>query len=79
MKCDIHPWMNAIYFVAPHPYHELTSEKADAARGTAAGEAVFTDVPPGTYEVVVLARGDDREPHDVRREDLGLRVLAPTS
>lgn len=57
VKCDIHPWMNAIYFVAPHPYHEITSEKADAARGTAPGEVVFTDVPPGTYGVVVWHEG----------------------
>ena len=57
VKCDIHPWMNAIYFVAPHPYHEVTSEKPDSARGTEAGEVVFTDVPPGTYEVVVWHEG----------------------
>lgn len=35
----------------------MTSERADPARGTEAGEAVFTDVPPGTYEVVVWHEG----------------------
>lgn len=43
-----HVWMNAEMFVAPHPYYAVTDET---------GKFVFTDVPPGTYQVVAWHEG----------------------
>jgi hypothetical protein len=43
-----HVWMNAEMFVAPHPYYAVTDES---------GNFQFTDVPPGTYQIVAWHEG----------------------
>ncbi len=43
-----HVWMNAEMFVAPHPYYAVTDES---------GRFQFTDVPPGTYQIVAWHEG----------------------
>jgi hypothetical protein len=43
-----HVWMNAEMFVAPHPYYAVTDES---------GQFEFTDVPPGTYQIVAWHEG----------------------
>jgi hypothetical protein len=40
--------MNAEMFVAPHPYYAVTDES---------GQFEFTDVPPGTYQIVAWHEG----------------------
>jgi len=55
IKCDIHPWMNAYVFVAPHPYHVLT--RAADGEGCKAGEFTLDGVPPGEYTIVIWKEG----------------------
>jgi hypothetical protein len=43
-----HVWMNAEMMVVPHPYYAVTDES---------GRFQFTDVPPGTYQVVAWHEG----------------------
>jgi hypothetical protein len=43
-----HVWMNAEMMVVPHPYYAVTDES---------GHFEFTDVPPGTYQVVAWHEG----------------------
>jgi hypothetical protein len=43
-----HVWMNAEMMVVPHPYYAVTD---------ASGEFEFTDVPPGTYQIVAWHEG----------------------
>jgi hypothetical protein len=43
-----HVWMNAEMMVVPHPYYAVTDES---------GRFEFTDVPPGTYEIVAWHEG----------------------
>jgi hypothetical protein len=43
-----HVWMNAELFVAPHPYYAVTDES---------GRFQFTEVPPGTYQIVAWHEG----------------------
>ena len=43
-----HVWMNAEMFVAPHPYYAVTDET---------GRFQFTEVPPGTYQIVAWHEG----------------------
>jgi len=43
-----HVWMNAEMFVIPHPYYAVTDET---------GRFEFTDVPPGTYQIVAWHEG----------------------
>ena len=44
LKCDVHSWMSAYVFVAPHPYFAITKEDGSFSIG---------DVPPGDYTVKV--------------------------
>ncbi len=44
LKCDVHSWMNAWVFVAPHPYFAITKDDGTFSIG---------DVPPGSYTVKV--------------------------
>jgi len=43
-----HVWMNSEMFVAPHPYYAVTNEN---------GWFSFTEVPPGTYQIVAWHEG----------------------
>ena len=43
-----HVWMNAEMMVVPHPYYAVTDES---------GHFAFTDVPPGTYQIVAWHEG----------------------
>jgi hypothetical protein len=43
-----HVWMNAEMFVVAHPYYAVTDEN---------GFFEFTDVPPGTYQIVAWHEG----------------------
>jgi hypothetical protein len=43
-----HVWMNAEMMVVPHPYYAVTNES---------GRFEFTDVPPGTYQIVAWHEG----------------------
>lgn len=43
-----HVWMNAEMFVVPHPYYAVTDDS---------GRFEFTDVPPGTYQIVAWHEG----------------------
>ena len=43
-----HVWMNAEMMVVPHPYYAVTDES---------GRFEFTDVPPGTYQIVAWHEG----------------------
>jgi hypothetical protein len=43
-----HVWMNAEMFVVSHPYYAVTDES---------GRFKFTDVPPGTYQIVAWHEG----------------------
>ncbi len=45
-----HVWMSAEMMVAPHPYYAVTDES---------GQFEFTDVPPGTYQIVAWHEGWD--------------------
>jgi hypothetical protein len=47
-----HVWMNAEMMVVPHPYYAVTDE---------GGQFEFTDVPPGTYQIVAWHEGWGRE------------------
>jgi hypothetical protein len=43
-----HVWMNAEMMVVPHPYYAVTDES---------GRFEFTEVPPGTYQIVAWHEG----------------------
>jgi len=43
-----HVWMNAEMMVVPHPYYAVTDEN---------GQFEFTNVPPGTYQIVAWHEG----------------------
>src|SRR6202140_4450472 len=43
-----HVWMNAEMMVVPHPYYAVTDQD---------GRFEFTDVPPGTYQIVAWHEG----------------------
>lgn len=43
-----HVWMNAEMMVVPHPYYAVTDES---------GRFQFTEVPPGTYQIVAWHEG----------------------
>ncbi len=47
-----HVWMNAEMMVVSHPYYAVTDES---------GYFEFTDVPPGTYQIVAWHEGWGRE------------------
>lgn len=55
VKCDVHPWMSAYVHVVDHPYHVVTSEKAEG--DLKPGEFRLTDVPAGSYTLVVWKEG----------------------
>ncbi|MCC7139353.1 MAG: hypothetical protein IT460_13100 [Planctomycetes bacterium] len=57
LKCDIHPWMSGHVVAAPHPYFDVTAALDDPLTGRKAGEAVLTDVPPGTWELELWHEG----------------------
>jgi len=44
LKCDVHSWMSAWVFMAPHPYFAITKDDGSFSIG---------DVPPGTYTLKV--------------------------
>lgn len=44
IKCDVHGWMSAWFFVADNPYYDVTSDK---------GSFKLADVPPGEYTLEV--------------------------
>ena len=48
LRCDIHPWMNAYVFVAGDGY--ATVSDAD-------GKFTLSNVPPGTYKLVMWHEG----------------------
>jgi len=48
LRCNVHIWMNGEMIVARHPYYAVTDED---------GNFELTQVPPGDYEIVALARG----------------------
>jgi plastocyanin len=60
LKCDIHPWMSGYLHVLPHPYAAVT--QAVARDGLAPGEFLLTDVPPGTYDLLVWKEGQVETP-----------------
>jgi len=43
-----HIWMNAEMMVVSHPYYDVTDES---------GQFEFTDVPPGTYQIIAWHEG----------------------
>jgi hypothetical protein len=47
-----HVWMNAEMMVVRHPYYAVTDES---------GKFEFTNVPPGTYQIVAWHEGWDRQ------------------
>ena len=76
--CDLHRWMSAWIYVFDHPYFAVTDEQ---------GKFEITDVPPGTYTLVVRQQDggltferevslDGREPStvDVRFSQDDLKV-----
>lgn len=63
VKCDIHPWMNAILHLVSNPYAAVTPE-ADGDGG-AAGEVTLEDVPAGTYELVCWHEGMLSQPTEL--------------
>ena len=48
LRCDVHPWMNAYVYVSGNGYATATD---------AAGKYTLTDVPPGTYKLVMWHEG----------------------
>jgi plastocyanin len=48
LRCDVHPWMNAYVFVAGNGYAAATS---------ADGKYTLSNVPPGTYKLVLWHEG----------------------
>ncbi len=57
-----HVWMSAEMIVAPHPYYAVTDES---------GQFEFTDVPPGTYQIVAWHEG-----WSLARKELSYDVLS---
>jgi hypothetical protein len=47
VECDAHGWMLAHVFVADSPYYALTDQD---------GRFAMTDIPPGTYNLVISQR-----------------------
>lgn len=53
VHCDIHPWMNAIVHVLPHPYYAVTDMD---------GKFELRHVPPGKYRLVMWKEGFKETP-----------------
>jgi hypothetical protein len=45
VKCDVHPWMNAVVHVLDHPYFAVTAQT---------GTFEIRGLPPGQYELATL-------------------------
>ena len=65
-----HVWMNAEMMVVPHPYYAVTDES---------GRFEFTNVPPGTYQIVAWHEGwslaGKEQAYDVLTERTVLRPV----
>lgn len=53
VHCDIHPWMNAVVHVIPHPYYVVTDLD---------GKFELRHVPPGKYRLVMWKEGFKETP-----------------
>jgi hypothetical protein len=63
-----HVWMNAEMFVVRHPYYAVTDES---------GEFKFTNVPPGTYQIVAWHEGWNTERATAFDVSTGRKVERP--
>ena len=62
LKCDIHPWMNAMIWTVTNPYFALTDAK---------GKFEIKDIPPGKYKLYVWHESMKEEPLTVAGEISG--------
>ncbi len=66
VTCDVHKWMSAWVIVRDNPYFALTGED---------GTFEITDVPPGSYKMVVWHESLERVERTVQLEAGAVRVV----